>query len=71
MRPHEVLQELKHHEQEAEQAKQICRTLESKVAKQYAVTESLKRLLSVAEEQISIAATEKTKMEKVLQEMKH
>jgi hypothetical protein len=36
MRPHEVLQELKHHEQESEQAKQKCGTLESKVAKQYA-----------------------------------
>lgn len=65
-----MLQELKHHEQESEQAKQKCGTLESKVAKQYAVTESLKRLLSVAEKQISIAATEKTKMEKVLQKMK-
>jgi hypothetical protein len=45
--------------------------LESKVAKQYAVTESLKRHVSVAEEQLSILATEKKKTEQVLHEMKH
>jgi len=60
----QVLQELKHREQKAEQK---CSTLESKVAKQYAVTESLKRHVSVAEEQLSILATEKKKTEQVLQ----
>jgi hypothetical protein len=60
-------QELKHHEQ----LKQKCSTLESQVVKQDAVTESLKLQLCVAEKQLSNDATEKKKMEQVLQDMKH